>query len=144
MPGIASAAYSNAAKAVGQPRPTDGWHSSGAGGHHRVRHHVRNYAAPFAILLLLYAGFFKANPLLSWVPVDLTLVGAVLTLAGVLALLLSNSVPRGTGTVLALLATFLPLAILRADNPYASTASAHERAPARHGKRHYKQFPDRS
>jgi hypothetical protein len=86
-------------------------------------HHFRDYTAPFSVLLLLYAGFFKANPLLSWVPVDLTLLGALLTLAGVVAALFHNTVPRGTGAVLALWATFVPMAILHANNSYGSTKS---------------------
>jgi O-antigen ligase len=90
-----------------------------------LRGPYRDYAAPFAVLLLLYAGFFKADPLLSWVPVDLTLLGAVLTLTAIVAALLSNSVPRGTGVVLALWATFMPMAILHADNPYGSTKTLH-------------------
>jgi O-antigen ligase len=89
----------------------------------RIHRNFGDYAAPFSVLLLLYAGYFKANPILSRVPVDLTLLGAVLTLAGVVAVLLWNSVPRGTGAVLALWATFMPMAILHADNSYGSSKS---------------------
>jgi hypothetical protein len=89
----------------------------------RVPHHLRDYLAPFAVLFLLYAGYFKANPLLSWVPVDLTLLGALLTLVGLIAVLIRNSVPRGTGAVLTLWATFTPMAILHADNTHGSSKS---------------------
>ena len=89
----------------------------------RMPRHFRDYLAPFAVLLLLYAGYFKASPLLSWVPVDQTLLGALLTLVGVVAVLLRNSVPRGTGAVLALWATFMPMAILHANNTYGSSKS---------------------
>jgi hypothetical protein len=91
----------------------------------RVRRNIRDYVAPFAVLLLLYAGFFKANPLLSWVPVDLTLLGASLTLAGIIAVLVTSSIPRGTGVVLAVWATFMPMAFLHAGNPYGSTKTLH-------------------
>jgi hypothetical protein len=89
----------------------------------RMPRHFRDYLAPFAVLLLLYAGYFKANPLLSWVPVDLTLLGALLTLVGVAAVLIRKRVPRGAGAVLALWATFMPMAILHANNTYGSSKS---------------------
>lgn len=78
---------------------------------------------PAAVLLLLYAGYFKANPFLSWVPVDLTGLGAALTLVGVVAVLIRSTVPTGTGVVLALWATFVPAGILHADNTYGSQKS---------------------
>jgi hypothetical protein len=61
---------------------------------------LRDYGAPAGVLLLLYAGYFKANPLLSWVPVDLTGLGAVLALAGIMGVLIRGTVPRGTLAVL--------------------------------------------
>jgi O-antigen ligase len=90
-----------------------------------MRRNFRDYMAPFTVLLLLYAGFFKADPLLSWVPIDLTLLGALLTLAGIIAVIVTSSVPRGTGVVLAVWATFTPMAILHAGNPYGSTKTLH-------------------
>jgi hypothetical protein len=83
-------------------------------------HSLPDYAAPAAILLLLYAGYFKANPLLSWMPVDLTFLGAALTLTGVIAVTGRGTIPRGTGPVLALWAVFMPAAILHAPGSYAS------------------------
>ena len=83
----------------------------------RVRS-LRDYAVPAAVILLLYAGYFKGNPLLSWVPVDLTFLGAALTLAGVLAVTFGGTIPRGTGPVLALWALFMPAAILHAPGSY--------------------------
>jgi O-antigen ligase len=80
----------------------------------------RDYAAVTAVVLLAYAGYFKANPLLSWTPVDLTFLGAGLVAIGVLAVTGQRTIPRGTGPVLALWATFMPAAILQAPGPYAS------------------------
>ena len=80
----------------------------------------RDYVAAGAVILLLYAGYFKANPLLSWVPVDLTFLGAALTLIGVIAVAARSTMPPGTGPVLALWATFIPAAILHAPGAYAS------------------------
>jgi O-antigen ligase len=125
MPGNPSATCGNAGKASSRLGRESGWRHPTARQGPRMRRHFRDYAAPFAVLLLLYAGFFKANPLLSWAPVDLTLLGATLTLAGVVAVLFRNSVPRGVNAVLALWATFLPMVILRADNPYGSIKSLH-------------------
>ena len=80
----------------------------------------RDYAAPAAVILLAYAGYFKANPLLSWIPVDLTFLGAALTFIGVVAVAARSTMPRGTVPVLALWALFVPAAILHAPGPYAS------------------------
>lgn len=98
---------------------------SGSGLRARARREFRDYAAPASVLLLLYAGYFKANPFLSWVPVDLTTLGAALTLAGIVTVLIRSTVPRGTGVVLALWATFVPAAILHADNAYGASKSLH-------------------
>lgn len=84
-------------------------------------HSLRDYAAPAAVLLLLYAGYFKGNPLLGWVPVDLTFLGAALTLIGIVAVAVRSTIPPGTGPVLALWATFIPAAVLHASGTYAST-----------------------
>ena len=81
---------------------------------------LRDYAAVAAVLLLVYAGNFKANPLLSWTPVDLTFLGAALTGIGVLAVAGRSTIPRGTWPVLALWALFMPAAILHAPGPYAT------------------------
>ena len=35
------------------------------GRHPRMCRHSRDYAAPFAVLILVYAGLFKGSPLLS-------------------------------------------------------------------------------
>ena len=81
---------------------------------------LRDYAAVTAVLLLAYAGNFKANPLLSWMPVDLTFLGAALTSVGVLAVAGRSTIPRGTWPVLALWALFMPAAILHAPGSYAA------------------------
>jgi O-Antigen ligase len=81
----------------------------------------RDYVAVTPVVLLAYAGYFKANPLLSWVPVDLTFLGATLVAIGVLAVTGQSTIPRGTGPVLALWALFMPAAILHAPGSYAST-----------------------
>jgi hypothetical protein len=123
MLGIRNARRASQSQSTGQPRLMVGPEHPAPGHPPRTPRHFRDYLAPFAVLLLLYAGYFKANPLLSWVPVDLTLLGALLTLVGVVAVLIRNSVPRGTGTVLALWATFMPMAILHANNTYGSSKS---------------------
>ena len=88
--------------------------------------HLQDYAGPLAVLLLLYAGYFKASPLLSWIPVDLTFLGAALTLVGIATVLVTNSVlPRGTLVVLALWATFAPASVHHANNTYGSTKTEH-------------------
>jgi hypothetical protein len=85
--------------------------------HHTVR--TRDWVAPAAAALLIYAGYFKGSPLLAGVPVDLTLLGAVLTACGIAAAILATGrVPRGTGPVLAVWATFIPAALLHAGNAY--------------------------
>jgi O-antigen ligase len=85
----------------------------------RAQSRWRDWAAPGAVLLLLYAGYFKADPLLSWVPADLTVTGAVLTALGIgTVLVTTGEVPRGTLPVLALWATFIPAAIFHAGNAY--------------------------
>ncbi len=86
-----------------------------------MRRCSRDYAAPFTVLILVYAGIFKANPFLSWMPVDLTLLGAVLVLGGVIAVVVRSDVPRGTGVVLAIWATFVPAAFLHAPTAYGSS-----------------------
>jgi hypothetical protein len=87
---------------------------------------ARDWAAPGAVLLLLYAGYFKADPLLSWVPADLTVAGAVLAACGIAAVLLTTgAVPRGTMPVLALWAAFIPAAIFHAPAAYGSAKTAH-------------------
>jgi O-antigen ligase len=91
----------------------------------RVSRDLLDYAAPAAVLLLLYAGYFKANPLLSWVPVDLTFLGAALTLTGICAVLIRSIVPRGTGVVLGLWATFMPAAIFFAPGGYGGAKALH-------------------
>ena len=108
-------------KVFGAPRLWANWRNPAGGCRPRMHRRFRDYAAPFGVLLLLYAGFFKANPLLSWVPVDLTLLGAVLVLAGVIAVLVRGDLPRGTAVVLAVWATFIPAAILRASTAYGSS-----------------------
>lgn len=123
MPGIRHARWASQSQSTGQPRRMVGLEHPATGHPPRMPRHFRDYLAPFAVLLLLYAGFFKASPLLSWVPVDLTLLGALLTLVGVVVVLIRNSVPRGTGAVLALWATFMPMAILHANNTYGSSKS---------------------
>ena len=80
---------------------------------------LRDYAAVAAVLLLVYAGNFKGNPLLSWTPVDLTFLGAALTGVGVLAVAGRSTIPPGTWPVLALWALFMPAAILHAPGSYA-------------------------
>jgi hypothetical protein len=80
---------------------------------------LRDYAAVAAVLLLAYAGDFRLNPLLSWMPVNLTGLGAALTGVGVLAVAGRSTIPRGTGPVLALWALFMPAAILHAPGSYA-------------------------
>jgi hypothetical protein len=80
---------------------------------------LRDYAAVAAILLLAYAGYFKASPLLSWTPVDLTFLGGALVLAGVLAGAGKSTIPRGMVPILALWALFVPAAILHAPGAYA-------------------------
>jgi len=90
-----------------------------------MRRQFRDFAAPFAVLLLAYSGLFKGSPLLSWTPVDLTLLAAVLVLSGVVAVLVRGEVPRGTGVVLALWTIFVPAAILHPPLAYASTKTLH-------------------
>jgi hypothetical protein len=82
---------------------------------------LRDYAAVAAILLLGYAGVFRLNPLLSWIPLNLTVLGAALTSVGVLAAAGSDTIPRGTGPVLVLWALFMPAAILHAPGSYADS-----------------------
>jgi hypothetical protein len=79
---------------------------------------LRDYAAVAAVLLLAYAGVFRLNPLLSWTPVNLTILGAALTSVGVLAVAVRSTIPRGTAPVLALWALFVPAAILHAPGSY--------------------------
>ena len=79
---------------------------------------LRDYMAVAAVLLLVYAGDFKASPLLSWTPVDLTFLGAALTVVGVLAVAGRSTIPRGTWPVLALWALFIPAAILHAPGSW--------------------------
>jgi hypothetical protein len=81
---------------------------------------LRDYAAVAAVLLLVYVGNFKANPLLSWTPVDPTFLGAALTSIGVLAVAGRSTIPRGMWPVLALWALFMPAAILHAPGLYAA------------------------
>jgi hypothetical protein len=82
---------------------------------------LRDYAAVAAILLLGYAGVFRLNPLLSWIPLNLTVLGAALTSVGVLAAAGRDTIPRGTGPVLVLWALFMPAAILHAPGSYADS-----------------------
>jgi hypothetical protein len=82
---------------------------------------LRDYAAVAAILLLGYAGVFRLNPLLSWIPLNLTVLGAALTGVGVLAAAGRDTIPRGTGPVLVLWALFMPAAILHAPGSYADS-----------------------
>ena len=81
---------------------------------------LRDYMAVAAVLLLVYAGDFKASPLLSWTPVDLTFLGAALTVVGVLAVAGRSTIPRGTWQVLALWALFIPAAILHPPGSWAA------------------------
>jgi hypothetical protein len=53
--------------------------------------------------------------------VDLTFLGAALTLIGVVAVAVSSRIPSGTGPALALWVTFMPAGILHASGTYAST-----------------------
>jgi len=113
------------AGSAGAPgRWADG-HRPAAGRHPRTRRRFRDYAAPFAVLILAYSGLFKGSPFLSWTPVDLTLLAAVLVLGGVIAVLVRGEIPRGTGVVLAVWTTFVPAAILHAPTPYGSTKALH-------------------
>jgi hypothetical protein len=81
---------------------------------------LRDYVAVAAVLLLVYAGDFKASPLLSWTPVDLTFLGAALTVVGMLAVAGRSTIPRGTWPVLALWALFIPAAILHPPGSWAA------------------------
>ena len=85
--------------------------------------HFRDYLAPFAVLLLLYAGYFKASPLLSWVPVDLTLLGALLTLVGVVAVLSGILYQGEPAPYWRCGRHSCPMAILHANNTYGSSKS---------------------
>ena len=109
---------------LGTPGLWANGHRRAAGRHPRIRRYFRDYAAPFGVLILVYAGFFKGSPLLSWMPVDLTLLGALLVLGGVIAVVVRGDMPRGMGVVLAVWATFVPAAILHAPTEYGSSKAS--------------------
>lgn len=76
---------------------------------------------PAIIVLLLFAGFFKDNPLLAWLPVDLTLfafAGSAVCLVGVA--LTQRSALRVPLGALALAVAFVPGILLASDNAYAT------------------------
>ena len=92
----------------------------------RERRRATEYAASLSLLLLAYAGYFEANPFLSWVPVDLTVAGAVLTAGGITCVLLTRGqCTKGMLPVLSLWALFIPAAVIHAPDPYGASKSLH-------------------
>lgn len=81
---------------------------------------VGDVVVPGAVVLLLFSGIFKANPLLSWLPIDLTLLAALATATCLAAVFVTHGVdlrlPLGA---LALAAAMVPGILLSSDNPYA-------------------------
>lgn len=55
-----------------------------------VRASINHWLAPSVLAIFVFAGFFKASPMLAWLPFDLTLAGAVLVFVSSAYLLASN------------------------------------------------------
>ena len=79
--------------------------------------------APSALTLLLFAGSLKDLPFLAALPVDLTLLGAVLVglLIAVELVRSSFALPPGVGAVVGLWTTFLLGVFLAGDTDYSTT-----------------------
>lgn len=82
---------------------------------------ARDVAGPSVLVLLLYAGYIKANPLLADLPVDLTLLALVGVLVGVAGVVLARGadvlLPAGA---VAVLLCAVPGVLLASANPYAT------------------------
>lgn len=87
-----------------------------------MRPTVRDVLAPSAAVLLLFAGSFKGNPLLAWLPADLTLVAAAGTALGIGFAFVARGgwFPRQALPVALLWACFMGGLFLASSNPYAS------------------------
>lgn len=83
---------------------------------------MRHSLGPLALVLLLSAGGLKANPLLAWMPIDLTLLAAVLVLIFVvLARFLDGPASRLISLPIVLWLLLLLSIPSAADTSYAST-----------------------
>lgn len=80
---------------------------------------ARDVAGPFTVVMLLFAGYVKANPAFAGMAVDLTLVAFAMTAVGIAGCVIgrmgSTPVPIG-GIGLAL--TFVPGILLASGTPY--------------------------
>jgi O-antigen ligase len=87
-----------------------------------VELHPTDLLAPVAVSALLFAGYLKATPLLAWLPIDLTLLGAISVCVGIVfaQARLRGRLPAGVIPVLLLWATFVPGWVLAESNPYAA------------------------
>lgn len=85
-----------------------------------VELHPTDLLAPLAVATLMSAGYLKATPLLDWLPIDLTLLGAVLVGIGICVtqIRLRSRLPSGVVPVLLLWVTFVPGWVLADPNPY--------------------------
>lgn len=74
---------------------------------------VRDLLAPISCLLVLFAGSFKASPLLTWIPGDLTLLAALAVVAGVTGVLFAQGLDfKISPWALLLLAVIIPAWVL--------------------------------
>lgn len=82
----------------------------------------RNFGVPqFILVLLLSAGLLKADPRLQFVPVDITMLFAGLTVLCVgVSIFRRAKIPRSVFTVLALFIAILPTALWMTWNDYGS------------------------
>lgn len=70
---------------------------------------VRDVLAPASCLLIVFAGSFKASPLLTWIPADLTLLAGLAVVAGVAGVFFANGLDfKISPWALLLLAVVIP------------------------------------